>query len=296
MGYLFLLIAVLAGATKGYCGKKTSGFMTEYTDSILANVIRMVLCTAIGLVMVAALNPISDLFAFDGGTMWIMLLSGVANSAFVVLWLVSVKRGAYMMLDVFCMLGILIPMIGCAVLFDEKILPKNIVAVILLLISVCIMCSYNNVIKEKLSIASFVLLLFCSVASGMSDFSQKLFVKTNENGSIAVFNFYTSLFSTVILILCYFLFSATGKKHAAFPFKSIFPYILVMSICLFANSYFKTLAAKHLDAAVLYPLSQGSSLFLSTVMSAVLFKERLTPKCIVGIVIAFVALCINVLA
>ena len=52
MGYIFLLTALVAGATKGYCGKKTSGFVNEYKDAMLANSIRMVFCTLIGLCMV----------------------------------------------------------------------------------------------------------------------------------------------------------------------------------------------------------------------------------------------------
>ena len=36
MGYLFLMIALLAGATKGYCGKKTSGYTDNFGDAVLA--------------------------------------------------------------------------------------------------------------------------------------------------------------------------------------------------------------------------------------------------------------------
>ena len=76
----------------------------------------------------------------------------------------------------------------------------------------------------------------------------------------------------------------------------IFLYILIMSVCLFLYSYFKTLAARYLSSAQLYPLSQSGSLILSTMMSAALFHERLNIKCVVGIALSFVALIvINVL-
>lgn len=118
MGYLFLLTALVAGATKGYCGKKTSGYVNEYKDAMLANSIRMILCTLIGLGMVLVSSGVGAL-RINRTVFLISLLSGAANSAFVVFWLISVKRGAYMMLDVFCMLGILIPLIGCAMCFGE---------------------------------------------------------------------------------------------------------------------------------------------------------------------------------
>ena len=118
MGYLFLLTALISGATKGFCGKKTSGYVNEYKDAMMANAIRMIFCILISLGMII-FNREIDFLHINSTVLLISLLSGAANSAFVVLWLVTVKKGAYMMLDVFCMLGILIPLIGCAVFFES---------------------------------------------------------------------------------------------------------------------------------------------------------------------------------
>ena len=65
-----------------------------------------------------------------------------------------------------------------------------------------------------------------------------------------------------------------------------------MSVCLFLNSYFKTMAAGILPSAILYPLSQGASLILSSFMSMLFFKEKLTAKCITGIALSFAGLLI----
>ena len=116
MGYLFLLATLISGATKGYCGKKTSGYVSEYKDAMTANVIRMILCIFIGLGMIVFNGNIKSLH-IDNIVLAVSLFSGIANSAFVVLWLIAVKKRAYMMLDVFCMLGILIPLIGCDIFF-----------------------------------------------------------------------------------------------------------------------------------------------------------------------------------
>ena len=293
MGYGFLLLALLAGATKGYCGKRTSGYVNEYKDAMLANSIRMIFCILIGLGMVLFSGG-AGLLKIDGTTLWITLLSGVGNSAFVVLWLIAVKKGAYMMLDIFCTIGILIPLIGCAVLFGEAIMPHHIVGMLILLAAVFIMCSYNNSIKSKITLSSLVLLLLCGAANGLSDFSQKLFVNLAADTPISIYNFYTYLFSAVILFACFFFFSKDSDEKT--NIKKIFPYILVMSVCLFLYSYFKTLAAKYLSSAELYPLAQGGALVVSSIMSAVFFHEKITLKCVVGIVLTFAALIvINVL-
>jgi len=72
--------------------------------------------------------------------------------------------------------------------------------------------------------------------------------------------------------------------------QEIIGYIAVMAVCLFLNSYFKTLAAGHLTATQLYPLNQGGSVILSMLMSALLFRERINARCILGVTLSFGAL------
>ena len=298
MGCLFLAISLFAGATKGYCGKKTSGYVNGYKDAMLANTIRMVLCTLIGAVLIIAGGDIGCL-APNPQILAISALSGVTTSVFVVCWLISVKKGAYMMLDVFLMLGVLVPIIAGQFVFGEAIKLTQWIGIGVLFVAVMIMCSYNNSIKEKMSLSAMVLLIVCGVANGLTDFSQKLFVKQFSGVPISVFNFYTYVFSAAVLGVFLIIFSIKERSQSTAGvswLKHIFGYIAVMSVCLFANSFFKTKAAGFLDSAQLYPLNQGLALMLSSIMSAVLFNERLTFKCIIGLVLSFAGLIIiNVL-
>ena len=299
MGYLFMAISLLAGVVKGYCGKRTSGYVNGYRGAMLANTVRMILCTLIGVILIIAggnaeqLKPTPAILAISA-------LSGVTTSVFVVCWLISVKKGAYMMLDVFLMLGVLVPIVAGRFVFGETIKLTQWIGIGVLIIAVVIMCSYNNSIKEKMSISALVMLIVCGAANGLTDFSQKLFVKQLSDVPISVFNFYTYVFSAAVLAVFLIIFSvkekSQGKEETASGLKRIFGYIAVMSVCLFANSYFKTMAAGYLDSAQLYPLNQGLGLILSSVMSAVFFHERLTLKCIIGLVLSFAGLIIiNVL-
>lgn len=295
MGYVFLFAALMAAITKGYCSKKTSGYVNEYKDAMLFNSIRMVICFVIGLGVLAVSGKMGFL-KINRTVLLITLLSGAANSAFAVLWLVSLKKGAYMMLDVFCMLGVLIPITGCAVFFGEAIEINAVIGMAVLIASVCLVCSYNNTIKQKITLSSFIVLLICGISNGLSDFSQKLFVKLTSDIPISVFNFYTYLFSAIILIICFLVLRPHSDNKETFNIKPIIKYVLIMSVCLFLYSYLKTCAAKYLPSAQLYPLLQGGGLILASVMSAVVFHERLTAKAIIGIILSFAALIIiNVL-
>lgn len=302
MGYVFLMLALLSGVTKGYCGKKTSGSVTAYTDAMLVNALRMVLCIAFGFGLLVLQGDAAKL-AVDGTTLAITALSGVTTSVFVVTWLLSVRKGAYMMVDVFLMLGVMVTILLSALCFGEAVTGKQVAGLVVLLAAVGVMCSYNNGVKEKLTPGALLLVMASGLANGLTDFSQKLFVHHVQNSTAAVFNFYTYVFSALTLIGL-FAFSHLRERQsgAARPSEvrqvlgKTGGYVLVMALCLYANSFFKTQAAALLPAAQLYPLNQGCGLMLSSLMAAVFFKEKLTPKAIAGLVMAFVALLvINVL-
>ena len=297
MGYLFLSIATFSGITKGYCGKKVSTYTKEYRSAMLSNSLRMLICILIGFFFVLFDGGLSA-FKADGRIILISMLSGVMTSLFVVSWLLSVRRGAYMMVDVFLTLGVTIPIVLSAIFYKEPIRLNQIIGLAILFIAAYIMCSYNNQIKTKLTISSFLLLVCAGVSNGLADFSQKLFINTAETTLPSTFNFYTYVFSAITLILVFAFSKSDGESfgESVQAVKKSYIYIIVMAFCLFMNSYFKTLAAKYLSSAELYPLNQGASLILATFMSAIFFGEKIKPKCIVGIALTFIGLIImNVL-
>lgn len=300
MGYLFLTLALFAGVTKGYCGKKTSGYVEKTRDAFFINIIRMFLCTVTGIIVVLCSKHSSFLILGTKG-LFICLLSGISTAFFVAFWLLAIRKSAYMLMDVFLLAGTLIPMLLSSTFFHESIKLHQWGGFLLLLIAVIIMCSYSSSIKEKFSFSAIILLILTGIMCGITSFSQKLFVNLCGETPASVFNLYTYIFSAVTLIIFYFIFSKMGEnKDSGISFcsipKKMFIYIFIMAVCLFGNSFFNTKAAYYLDSAEMYPFEQGSSLVLSSLMSAIFFKEKLTLKAIIGIIITFIALLIiNVL-
>lgn len=288
MGYVYMCIALVSGTIKGFCGKKTSSLTSTFYHSVLANLVRMSFCIIFSFAIVCFEGNINFLLP-NANVLFISLISGISTAIFVVCWLISVRKNAYMLMDVFLMLGVLFPLTLGQLLFNETIRPVQWLGLGILFVATWIMCSYNNSIKTKLSFSAFLLLLLCGFSNGVADFAQKLFTKTSD-APVSVFNLYTYIFAALTLVLVFSLSKNDMAKNKEYSFKRAFPYILVMAICLFLNSYYKTLAAFCLPSVILYPLNQGLALILSTVMSAVLFHEKITLKAVIGIFTAFVGL------
>ncbi|MBQ8849996.1 MAG: EamA family transporter [Clostridia bacterium] len=301
IGYTFLAIALFCGVTKGYCGKKSGGTLAYTSDALIVNTLRMALCILIGFIMVAVQGKMSELLA-SPKILGIAALSGISTAAFVVSWLLSVRTGAYMMVDVCLMLGIIIPMVLCDIIYGENITLPQWLGIALLMVAGYIMCTYNSKLKGKMSFSAAVTLFICAASNGITDFSQKMFVKAASGVDIAVFNLYTYLFAALTLLICFPLFRARDKKTAASGgaaiqspvavVKPIAIYVAIMAVCLFLNSYFKTAAAGHLTATQIYPINQGGSLILSMLMAHFLFKEKINLRAVIGIALCLCALLI----
>lgn len=289
MSYVWLGIGLLAGAAKGFCGKKTSGCLSGWQDAMLVNLIRMVICVAIGIVLVLVSGQ-GEALAADGDAIAIYALSGVMTSVFVVTWMLAARSSAYVLISVFTMLGTVVPMLLGRFCYGESIGWNQWAGFGILLLSTWILYSHNNQIKPKLKSADLILLLICGVANGLSAFSQTMFQREVSGGAVSVFNLYTYLISGVCLLAVYLWKRPrqAGNSHKL-PRIVVF-YMPVMAVCLFLNSYFLTMAAGSIPASLLYPLTQGAGLVLSGLMSALLFKEKLTPRAVVGLILAFAGL------
>lgn len=287
MPYLYLTIAMLAGATKGYCGKRTSGRITGWHNAIAANLLRMALCIVIGLVVVLLGGEGAKLLP-DGKALAIYAMSGISTSVFVVTWLLAVRTSAYVLMDVFLLLGVIVPMSLGRICYGETIAWNHWVGLVVLLGATLLLCSYNNGIKQKITGRAFFVMLLSGLSNGVTSFSQKMMNYEMSDGSVAVFNFYTYVFAAVTLGFVLVLYRPSAEERAQpSPIPRVMGYIGVMAVCLFINSFCMTLAAAGIPSAQLFPLNQGVSMILSGLMAAFLFKEKMMVKAVFGLVLAF---------
>ncbi len=290
IGYLFLFLSLFSGTSKGYCGKRISGFVSDYKEAALTNFIRMIVCCVVGVVI--ALSQSASIF--DNLTsmfFFAAFLSGLSTAFFIISWLVAVKKGAVILLDVFILLGVGVSLLLCRIFLNESIGIFKIIGLLILIIAAYIMCSYNVKLKGKMSFTSLILLFICGASNGVTEFSQKLFVTKCDGLNAAVFNLYSYVFSALILAAFLLLkrnepLSENFKDNK----KQIFITVIIMAVLLFLNSYFKTLAANYISSDVLYPLSGGLALVFSAVMASICFKEKITIRAAIGVALTIIAL------
>ena len=296
MAYILGLLALLMNSIKGYCGKKTSGVINTFSNTILFTLARMIICISIGLFLIWIKFKTFSSITADSTLIIVSAISGIASAAFVVSWIVSIRTGSYMMVDVFLTLGVSIPLIACRIIYNEPLEISHGIGFVLLVFAAYVMSSYNKSIgKARLTQKSLILLALCGFSNGVNLFCQKFFNYECQS-DIYTYNFYTYVFSSVALLIFWSLLyitkanRQTGEEKNKIPLLRLSVYVFLMAVCLFLNSLFTTAAAQTLTASQLYPFMQGGNLVFSMLMSAVFFKEGITKKSVFGCALTFLAL------
>ena len=210
-GYLFLLMTLFFGTSKGFCGKKISGAVHGVRPALAFNALRMAFCVLIGLVILLITG---ETLAASGRMLGIAALNGVSTAVSVVSWVLAVQYSAYTMLDVFLMLGTMVPAAGGALFLGEVIAPRQLIGLAVLIGAVGLMCGYSSRAKRKLTLRDLPLLLLAGLAGGLCAFTQKLFRYYCAGEPVLTFNFYTYAAGAYLRCRQARLASPDGRRNA----------------------------------------------------------------------------------
>ncbi len=299
MGLLLLSIAVVCGVAKGYCGRTTGNYAKTIPDSAKVSLFRMMFCAIIGFCIAFISVGFENIVGISTPSLLTAMGAGVSMAMFIIVWLICVRKNAYMLVSVFTNVGVLVPFFLCAIFFGDTISIKQYIGVAVIIVAVIIMFGYNQSLKGvKVTVGSVFLLVFCGFLNGMNEFlNAKVFtnLKVKTDNSVA-FQFWLYLSAFVVLALYligYNIFIKRTPEQKADAMKmsgKLFLLIVVISSLTFVFTLFKTLASEHLGSVQLYTMSLGGDLFLSNLMAAVILHEKPTVKSIVGIVLTFSAM------
>ena len=288
MAYLYLLIGLFGGLSKGYIGRRTSFHVGGFKESVIINTLRSGIIALIGFLIVLILGRTPALY-IPPNLYFSLVLSAVSMATFAIAWIYAYRTEAYLFLNVFTMLGSIVTAALGFTVYGEVTRPTRLIGMALLIAATYITSLYNKALKGKMKFSNLCLLIIGALGSAVADFSQKIYRNEGGNDPL-IFTLYTYLFAAVLgLLLIPFLPKPTHKSISVFEKKYLLLYI-GYSVCLMINSTFKTAAAGLLPASQMYPLLQGANLVLSAVMAAVLMKEKPTKQSLIGVSIALVAI------
>lgn len=291
MGYICIFISVFFNALKGYCSKQIGNRIRSLMDAVNFNILRNAICCVIALAAVIFKNGI--IFSFVPAELAIYIVSGISMAVFVVCWTVAVKSDAYMLVSACSSASFTVPCLFGFLLLHEYMTVFKAAAFFLILISLYFLLRYNISLNKKIDGRQLFVLFLILLSQGINQTTQKLFAFYIVGKDVSYYTLFSFIFTVIALAAVKPFLKKPASAAEVLPMKGNLRYIGIMAFGLFGTSYFQSLAAKRVEAILLYPMVSALSLVAGSVMASVFFKEKMRKDCVIGIFVLFAALMLS---
>jgi len=264
---LYLLASVSLTATRNITSKKTAAASKGLSQFFFSQSV-LFLSAAL---LLAALNPAA--FAKASG---VTVIYGVIYGVLLILsqWMftLALKRGSTSICSVVYSLGFILPTVSGAIFWGEPFTLLNLIGLILA-VSVIFLTVKKGDGEKKAGGGFAAFILIAMVASGGLGIMQKLQQSCHAKDERSLFLIIAFSFAFLGSALAY-LFS---KKEAK-PQASLMIYPAITGLCFGGANLLNTILAGRMKSAVFFPLQNISTILLSTLLGILIFKEKITAK------------------
>ncbi|MBQ7010890.1 MAG: DMT family transporter [Clostridia bacterium] len=176
--------------------------------------------------------------------------------------------------------GMIVPCVIGHFFWGERLSLLALGGIVLTVLSAVLLKGGN---EEKKGFTALGILIGAAVflTSGGVMVCQKLMGMYFPEQSVVAYNFY----SFVVPFLVIGAFLPKGKNRTAKDVKTVLPFAAGSAISLCVISFVMTSLAGRVPSVVMFPLFNGLGIVLVCAVSAIVFKERLNAKRMVGIIL-----------
>ena len=200
--------------------------------------------------------------------------------------------------------ALFIPCIVGIFIFNEPMSVWQWIGLALFAVAMYFMIAQTKVkekkMSSKISVKTVVMLILTLIAGGGTMVAQNEFAKIVPNGNVATYSFLMFALNAIILYSCYGIMCfRKGKKVAVIGEKTEKKTLskvlllcgLILAFAVFLINILVTELGKSVDSAVLFSVSYAISILITILVGAIYYKEKITPKNVIGIL-----LCVGALA
>ena len=257
-------------------------------DQKLLTVANYVTASAISIFMIVSQNQMT-LINFNQAGFINALFMGIGTGIFYLLSFVfyqmSIRKNGASISGMFAKLGILIPMIVSIIIWKEYPTMIQVVGILMALCAIAVANFGPRLGKNSHLSSGIIVLMLLFFSGGIGEFLNKIFQTTTSLEYKPIFLLF--VFSTALCISLGMHFNR--KDHVKQKKNAFLVGILVGIPNLFA-SFFLIDALDTLPASVVFPAYSAGTILLITLLSVLIFKEKLYRKDYVAILLTSLSL------
>lgn len=297
MAALYIGIIMICRVVQAIFSKQSSNEVKNMTMLVGYNGFKHSISAILGILLIIFAG---NGFKADFLTVAIATLSGLSLfvSSFCGIW--AVKSGTISLSSIFSTAGMIIPIIAGVFLYDKKVMPLQILGLFMFFVSAYLLIGASKKIYTNFSFKTMLLLVGSLVSNGATMLCQELFTAKVPDGDVSVFSFFS--FGTIaILTSAMFLVMSKrnakkkqndGEQKANGLTKNLVICGLFLAAAVFIINQLATICTKLVSPIVLFTLINGGGTIISTIVAAIMYKEKITKRSGIGIIIGVLSLVI----
>jgi len=201
--------------------------------------------------------------------------------------------------------ALFIPCIVGIFFFDEPMNVWQWAGLLLFIVAMYFMVSpakEKEKTTTKISAKTVFMLVLMLLGGGGTMVAQKAFSKVVPNGSVATYSFLMFAFNSVILYACYMGSLFLDKKQIRINqmqedtkdskglSKILLICGLILALAVFVINMLVTELGKYISSAILFSVSYAIGIVITILVGVIFYKEKITIKNIIGIILCVGAL------
>ena len=289
MAGLYIFIIMIFRVVQSLFGKRASVEIKNPTMMIGYISYRNLISTALGLLLILLGG---NGFKVDLLTVVIATFSGLTLFFAGYCSIYALKSGTISLDAMFGTAGMIIPIIAGAVLFDKPITPLQIMGLGLFFVAAYLLIGASKKVYTNFSYKTLLLLLGSLVANGGTMLAQQMFTAYVPDGDVSAFSFFSFGTIGVLSGLVYTGITATRKvdRESTKMSKASAVCGVALAISVFVINQLATISTALVSPVILFTFINGGGTIISTVIAAIVYKEKIQKKTAIGVALGIISL------
>lgn len=286
MATVLILLILAIRIVQNFFNKKTSSL---FPTTLYGQAMWMVLlfgCSSLLAMLTLVFQ--SDEITFDWTTAGLAVLSGITLVFAQLCSMLAMQSGTMVITMVFSTAGLIVPCVFGVVFFNEEMTLWQWSGILIFIAASFVLAASAKDIHQDFSFKTVLLLLGAFFANGGTAVCQKSLTYVNPEGSITLFSLLSFVVPTLVFVL--FLFCPFQAEKREPLNRKIYLPTVFLAIAMFLMNQIVTVATNYVPTSMLFTIPGAGNNIIAAVMAALLFKEKMTLKSMIGLTLSVLSL------
>ena len=295
--FLFVIIALMR-VIQNICGKTASKTVSAGATFFRYGAYYQFIASLFALITLV----IVGFYGFNAPTFICSLISAILFAIELFTNIEAMKGAPLTVCTMFALGGLIISCVCGISMFDEPMSWLQAGGLLLFLVGAYFLVSKPKSSNSKITLRTYILLFINLLVNGLIMIVQKYFSVKVVDGNVSTFSFLTFLLNAIIMAICLLVCKIKSKKQVVEekeedPKKEVLGLSKTLLICggllafaLFVINYLVTELGKTVDSVILFPVSSALTISITTLIGWLVFKEKLTIKNFIGLIVGLLGI------